>query len=58
MRDKRFDCGAVLTVIKTYRYMVYVEIFVTVDCGTVRDGCYHSKSKLVLSSVFCLKSSD
>ena len=33
MRDKRFDCGAVLTVIKMYRYMVYVEIFVTVNYG-------------------------
>ena len=26
VRDKRFNCGAVLTVIKTYRYMVYVDI--------------------------------
>ena len=41
--DNRFDCGAVLIVIKTYKYMVYVEIFVTVDCGAVRDGCYHSE---------------
>ena len=43
MRDKRFDCSAVLTVIKTYKYIVYVEIFVTVNCGAVRDGCYHSE---------------
>ena len=43
MRDKRFDCGAVLTVIKMYRYMVYAEIFVTVNCGAVRDGYYHSE---------------
>ena len=45
VRDKQFNCGAVLTVIKTYRYMIYVEIFVTVKCGAVRDKCYHSKPK-------------
>ena len=37
--DKRFNCGAVLTFIKTYKYMIYVEIFVTVNCGAMRDGC-------------------
>ena len=42
MRDKRFDCDTVLTVIKMYRYIVYAEIFVTVNCGAVRDGYYHS----------------
>ena len=36
VRDKRFNCGAVFTVIKTYRYMVYVKIFVSVNCGAVR----------------------
>ena len=36
VRDKRFNCGTVLTVIKMYRYMIYVEIFVTVTA--VRDG--------------------
>ena len=32
------NCGAVLTVIKTYRYIVYVEIFVIVNCGAGRSG--------------------
>ena len=30
---KRFNCSAVLTLIKTYRYMIYIEIFVIVNCG-------------------------
>ena len=47
MRDKRFDCGALLIVIKTYRYIVYVKIFVTVDYSAVWDGCYHSKPKSI-----------
>ena len=38
VRDKWYSCDAVKTVIKTYRYMVYVEIFVTVNCGAVRCG--------------------
>ena len=44
MRDKRFNCGAVLTVIKIYRYRVYIEIFViVVNCGMERETGYHSK---------------
>ena len=31
VRNKRFNCGTVLTVIKTYKYIVYVKIFVTVN---------------------------
>lgn len=46
MRDKRFNCGAVLTVIKMYRYIVYVEIFVTVNCGAGRDDGYHSQPEM------------
>ena len=38
VRNKQFNCGPVLTVIKTYRYIVYVKIFVTVNCGIVRNG--------------------
>lgn len=42
MRDKRFNCGAVLTIIKAYKYMIYIEIFVTVKCGAGRDNSHHS----------------
>ena len=28
-----------------YRYIVYVEIFVTVNCGAERDDGHHSKPK-------------
>ena len=45
VRDKRFNCGAVLTVIKIYRYMIYVEIFVIVNSGAGRDGYKHSNPK-------------
>ena len=38
VHDKPFNCGAVFTIIKTYRYMVYVKIFVIVNCGAGRDG--------------------
>ena len=47
MRDKQFNCRAVLTVIKTYRYIVYVEIFVTINCDAGRNGCYHLKPEFV-----------
>ena len=30
--EQAFNCGAVLTIIKIYRYIVYVEIFVSVNC--------------------------
>lgn len=43
VRNKQFNCGAVLTVIKTYRYMIYVDIFVTVNCGSGRNRVYHQK---------------
>ena len=46
VRDKRFNCCAVLTVIKTYRYRVYIEIFVTVNCGAGPKTSYHSKPNL------------
>ena len=36
VRDKRFKCGAVLTVIKMYRYKVYIKIFLTLTA--VRAG--------------------
>ena len=29
VRNKRFNCGAILTIIKMYKYIVYIEIFVT-----------------------------
>ena len=35
----------VLIVIKTYTYMIYVEIFVTVNCGAEQDNGHHSKPK-------------
>ena len=43
MRDKRFNCDTVLTVIKMYKYIVYVEIFVIVNCGARRNDGHHSK---------------
>ena len=33
------------TVIKMYKYIVYVEIFVNVNCGAGRDDGHHSKPK-------------
>ena len=33
----------VLTVIKIYRYIVYVEIFVTINCRAGRNDGHHSK---------------
>ena len=38
VRDKRFNYGAIFTVIKTYRYMVYITIFVIVNYDAVRGG--------------------
>ena len=32
VRDKRFNCGAVLTVIKIYRYIIYAKNFVNFNC--------------------------
>ena len=49
MRNKRFNCDAVLTVIKTYRYMVYVKIFVS---GAIRGGLKHSKP---IFTSFCVQ---
>lgn len=46
VRNKQFNCGAVLKVIKTYRYKVYIEIFVTVNCGAGPKTSYHSKPNL------------
>ena len=43
VQDKRFNCGTVLTVIKMYKYILYVEIFVIVNCGARRDNGHHSK---------------
>ena len=37
--NKRFNYGAVLTVIKMYKYMVDVEIFVIVNCGASQQLC-------------------
>ena len=48
VRDKRFNYGAVLTVIRIYRYMVYVKKFVTVNYSAGRDGCKHSKPKIYI----------
>ena len=31
-------CGAVLTVIKTYKYIVYVKNFISVNCGAGAKG--------------------
>ena len=44
VRDKQYNCGAVLTVIKIYKYTIYVKVFVTINCGATRDGLKHSKS--------------
>ena len=60
MRDKRFNCGAVLTVIKMYRYLVYEKIFVTVNCGAGRYDGHHSKPRNMnnmLNSNYCMKGS-
>ena len=43
----------VLTIIKMYRYIVYVEIFVTVNCGTGRDNGHHSNPKFYQLSRRC-----
>lgn len=38
-----YNYSAILTVIKTYRYIIYVEIFITVNCDTVHIVLKQSK---------------
>ena len=56
VRDKRFNCGTVLIVIKMYKYIIYVEIFVTVNWGTRQDNGHTIRSlkKYIFAFVWLL----
>lgn len=62
VRNKQYNYGTVLIVIETYKYMVYVQIFVTINCSVIRADCIIRSlinkkwfTKSGLTNLVCLK---